>query len=94
MKHFIVTHRIDQVFDTQNDMIESFRDLWQNSGENARWLKTWYAPPGKMFCEWTAESHDAIRACFSERLKQMAPIVSVDEVVLVDPEWLGEAGQS
>jgi hypothetical protein len=93
MKHFIVTHRIDQVFNTQSDMIDSFRALWQ-SGENARWLKTWYAAPGKMFCEWTAESSDDIRACFSDRLKQMAPIVSVDEVVLIDPEWLGEAYES
>lgn len=89
MSRFLVTHNVKRIYETQDALIEDWRGLRRRANDDPRWLRSLYAAPGRrLYCEWEAESVEAIRACFEPAELEMAPILEVEEVVLLDPTWL------
>jgi len=89
MPRYLVTHRIAAMPDNQDEWIRDWGGLRQRAQGDARWLASWYsAEANRLYCEWDAPSREAIAVCFTPVEREMAPIVSVEEVVHVDPAWL------
>ena len=95
MSRYLVSHRITRIYASQDDLINDWRGLRQRSSAEARWVSSLYAAASeRLYCEWEAPSHEAIRACFLPVELEMAPIERVDEVVAIDPAWLDEVDAS
>lgn len=93
MSRFLVTHGIESMYTSQDEWVEDWKGLRsRTNGEGgARWLRSWYsAQSNRLYCEWESEEEGAIRSCFTEEELTRAPILSVDEVVFMDPVWLDE----
>ncbi|MEW6567551.1 MAG: hypothetical protein AB1449_05175 [Chloroflexota bacterium] len=57
--------------------------------EDCRWLGTWYSASANiMYYDWEAPNAEAIRKCFTLQELEMAPIMEIEEVAYVNPEWL------
>jgi hypothetical protein len=95
MSRYLVSHRIRDMYASQDELINDWRGLRQRTYAEARWVRSLYAAAGqRLYCEWEAESAEAIRACFLPNELAMAPIERIDEVVALDPAWLDEAGSA
>ena len=89
MARYLVAHNVVSMYEDQEDWIRDWRGLRRRARGEARWTSTWYcAETSRMYCEWDAPDGDAIVACFTPAELRMAPIVSLEEVVHVDPAWL------
>ena len=89
MTRFLVAHEIASMYETQEDWVRDWAGLRRRSQGEARWLASWYAAESnRLYCEWEAPSREAIAACFTPVENRMAPIVSFEEVVHMDPVWL------
>lgn len=92
MPRFLVIHDIVAMFKDQDDWIRDWSGMRKRAQGAALWLTSWYsAASNRMFCEWEAPTKDAIEGCFTPDELRMAPIVTVEEVVRVDPAWLDGA---
>lgn len=92
MARFLVTHEVAAMYENQDDWVRDWAGLRQRSQGEARWLASWYsAESNHLYCEWEAPSREAIAACFTAVEGLMAPIVSTEEVVHMDPVWLDGA---
>lgn len=91
MPQFLVVHNVEQYPATQEEWISIWHAIHTRGSDKARWLQSFFdAETGKMYCEWEATSIDNIKACLDEVILQMAPIESLREIVLFNPEWLDE----
>jgi len=89
MTRYLVTHRVQRIYASQDELVNDWRGLRQRTHADARWLASWYAAPTEhLYCEWEAASPEAIRSCFLPIELEMAPIERVEEVVVLDPAWL------
>ena len=89
MARFLVAHEVVSMYEDQDDWVRDWSGLRRRSKGEARWLASWYAAESnRLYCEWEAPSPEAIAACFTAVERQMAPIVSIEEVVHMDPVWL------
>ncbi len=92
MARFLVAHEIASMYEAQEDWVRDWAGLRRRSQGEARWLASWYAAESnRLYCEWEAPSREAIADCFTPVERQMAPIVSIEEVVHMDPVWLDGA---
>ena len=84
MAKFIVIHTPNPEF-TQDQMVESAREIWNVLEPGVLWLNSWSAgEANKLFCEWEAPDAEAIR----RSLAPVEHIMSTDEihpVVQIDP---------
>ena len=84
MARFIVVHTPNPEF-TQDQMLESVREIWNVLEPGVQWLNSWSAgKANKVFCEWEAPDAETIR----RTLTKLEHIMSTDEihsVVQVDP---------
>jgi hypothetical protein len=95
MARYLVIHHIKRIYASQDDLVNDWRGLRQRTDAGAQWVGSWYAAGSeRLYCEWEAQSPEAIRACFLPVELEMAPIEKVEEVVAIDPAWLDEAGSS
>jgi hypothetical protein len=82
-----------RIYTSQDDLVNDWRGLRQRTHSGARWVGSWYAAASeRLYCEWEAQSPEAIRTCFLPVELEMAPIEKVEEVVAIDPAWLDDAG--
>ena len=89
MARFLVAHEVASMYEAQEDWVRDWAGLRRRSQGEARWLASWYAAESnRLYCEWEAPSREAIADCFTAVERQMAPIVSIEEVIHVDPVWL------
>ncbi len=99
MPRFLVSHAVNELFESQDQWLKDWGALRKRvataKGSKAQWLSSWYAPhSNKLFCEWEADDEASIRVSFTAEELAMAPIVSVDEVVHVDPAWLDDEARA
>lgn len=93
MPHYLLVHSVTQYPGSQQDWVESWRELRlaARNVEGVRWLQSFYDPDAEeLYCQWEAADPDTILTCFSEDQLAMAPVKSVREIVLFDPHWLDE----
>jgi hypothetical protein len=92
MPRFLLVHRVAVLPSTQEEWIRDWSGLRQRAQGEARWLASWYsAESNHLYCEWESPSREAIAACFTPDEREMAPIVSMEEVAHLDPVWLDAA---
>ena len=91
MTRYLVLHRVQTLYATQDDLLKDWRALRRRALAEPRWRTSLYAAAsGRLYCEWEASSPEAIQACFLPAELEMAPIERIEEVVAIDPAWLDE----
>jgi hypothetical protein len=91
MTQYLVRHRVQSLYASQDDLLKDWRALRRRALAEARWLSSLYAAAsGRLYCVWESSSPEAILACFLPAELEMAPIEKVEEVVTIDPAWLDE----
>jgi hypothetical protein len=89
MPRFLLAHHIASMPTDQEAWIRDWSGLRRRARGPATWTSSWYcSDTNRLYCEWDAPDRDAIEACFTPDEREMAPIVSVEEVVHMDPAWL------
>jgi hypothetical protein len=87
MARFMVVHQTPAGA-TQEQLIAGARKLSASLTPGTQWLNSWWfaGEVGQLFCEWEAESEDAIRASL-EPVKELFPILSMHLVTKIEPAW-------
>ncbi len=93
MTRYLLTHQVRRMYPSQDELVNDWRGLRRRCTPDTRWQSSLYsAATRRLYCEWEAQSPEAIRACFLTEELEMAPIERLEEVVFLDPAWLDENG--
>ena len=91
MPNYLVVHSIKRYPQSQDEWVEDWKGLRERSENNpgCTWLSSFVdSEETLLYCLWDAEDEDCIKACFTPEEAEMAPIINIREIVLMDPSWL------
>jgi len=89
MANFLIIHKVERYPETQDEWIDTWRELRKRACEGTVWIHSFFDPASNLlYCHWEAENEGAILECLTTDVKEMAPIQYVSEIVLFDAAWL------
>jgi len=91
MPYYLLVHQVARFPESQDEWIESWRNIRRRCSDDAEWLHSFMdTKTNKLYCEWKAIDLDAAINCIDEDALNMAPLEYTTEIAYFDTEWLDE----